>query len=203
MVYLNDLFKADNFRDAVSGIAGGLRDKHGLPKIHQLGLVVTNVEAAAEELEKKGIGPFFIASGSPILWRERERETTFSGKLGIAYHQGLELELLEPGDGSDFYRRRLDPDGKIVIHHLGFLVPNVDEWANKLATAGYPVWVRGKLKSGPMTTDFAYMDTVNDAELVIEFICWRLMGIRFSTPPSIFHAIGRIEKWTGKRSISL
>ncbi|MBW2651215.1 MAG: hypothetical protein JRC66_09500, partial [Deltaproteobacteria bacterium] len=116
MLYLNDLFKADNFRDAVSGIAGGFRDKHGLPKIHQLGLVVTNVETAAEELEKQGIGPFFIASGSPILWREREREITFSGKLGMAYHQGLEIELLEPGDGSDFYRRRLDPDGKIVIH---------------------------------------------------------------------------------------
>ena len=203
MVYLNDLFKADNFRDAVSGIAGGFRDKHGLPKIHQIGLVVTDVEAAAEELEKNGIGPFFIASGRPIFWREREREATFSGKLGIAYHQGLELELLEPGDGSDFYRHCLDPDGKIVIHHLGLLVSDVDEWAGRLASSGYPIWVRGKLKSGPMTTDFAYMDTVNDAGLVIEFICWRLMGIRFNTPPSIFHAIGRIEKWTGKRSISL
>jgi hypothetical protein len=203
MVLLDDLFKADNFGDAVSGLASVFRTDYKLPEIHQLGIVVSDVEMAAVQLEEKGIGPFFIASGSPVLWKERGEDGNFEGKLGIAYHQGFELELLEPGKGSDFYRQSLDPEGGMVVQHLGFLVPDVDTSAEMLAASGYPLWIRGKLKSGPSTADFAYMDTVGDAGLVIEFICWKLMGLRFNTPPSIFHAIGRIEKWTGKRSISL
>jgi len=203
MVALDDLFKAADFRDAVEGLASDFRAYHKLPEIHQLGIVVSDVEMAAVQLEEKGIGPFFIASGNPVLWKERGEDGNFEGKLGFAYHQGFELELLEPGKGSEFYRQFLDPEGAMVVHHLGFMVPDVDTWAEDLSSSGYPVWIRGKLKSGPSTADFAYMDTVSDAGLVIEFICWKLMGVRFNTPPSIFHAIGRIEKWTGKRSISL
>lgn len=203
MVSLDDLFKADDFIVAVDDLASDFRKEHGLPEIHQLGIVVPDVEMAAVKLEEKGIGPFFIASGSPVLWKERGEDGNFQGKLGIAYRHNFELELLEPGKGSDFYRQCLDSKGNMVVHHLGFMVKDVDKWAEKLSSSGYPVWIRGKLKSGPSTADFAYMDTVNDAGLVIEFICWKLMGVRFNTPPSIFHAIGRIEKWTGKRSITL
>jgi hypothetical protein len=203
MVLLDDLLKADDFSDAVKGLASDFRADYKLPEIHQLGIVVPDVEMAAVQLEEKSIGPFFIASGSPVVWKERGEDGSFAGKMGIAYHHGFELELLEAGKGSDFYRQCLDPEGSMVVHHLGFLVPDVDTSAETLIASGYPLWIRGKLKSGPSTADFAYMDTVNDAGLVIEFICWKLMGVRFNTPPSIFHAIGRIEKWTGKRCISL
>lgn len=202
MTYFDDLLKADDFGSAVSGLARDFREKHGLPKIFQLGLAVPDVEAAAEELEKRGIGPFFIASGSPAFWHERGKERDFSGKQGLASHQGVELELLEPGEGSDFYRQHLDPDGKIVIHHLGLVVPDVDREADRLVSSGYPIWVKGKLKAGPITADFAYMDTLNDAGVIVEFICWKFMGMRVTRPPSIFHTIGRIEKWTGKRNLS-
>ncbi|TFG38228.1 MAG: hypothetical protein E4H39_00795 [Syntrophobacterales bacterium] len=203
MIYLADLLRNDRFGDAVSDLAGNFRVKHGLPKIHQVGLVVSDVEAAAAELEKSGMGPFFIAAGSPVSWLERGEQKDFQGKLGIAYHHNVELELLEAGKGSDFYRQSLDPGGEITVQHLGFLVPDVDVWAENLAASGYPVWVRGKLKSGPSTADFAYMDTVNDAGIVIEFISWKMMGIRIRIPPSIYHALGRLEKLSGKRCISL
>ncbi len=203
MVLLNDLLRAGHFADAVNDLAKKFRERFRLPEIHQLGLVVPDVEAAAGMLEDSGIGPFFIASGSPVLWRERDEERGYRGKLGIAYHEGFELELLEPGEGSDFYRQSLDKDSRIVVQHLGFVVPDVDVWAHILSNAGYSVWVRGRLKPGLMEGDFAYMDTVNDAGLVIEFICWRLMGLRISPPAAIFRAIGHLEKWTGKRSISL
>ncbi len=203
MILLDDLFEADDFKGAVAELAADFRKDHGFPEVHQLGIVVPDVESAAQTLEKRGIGPFFIAAGSPVLWRERGEEGTFEGKLGIAYHQGVELELLEPGKGSDFYRQSLDRKGGMVVQHLGFLVPDVDTSVETLTASGYSLWIRGKLKSGPSTADFAYMDTVADAGLVIEFICWKLMGVQFNTPPFIFHTIGRIEKWTGKRSISL
>ena len=61
MVYLDDLLKSDDFNLAVSAIAKDFREKYKFPDIHQLGIVVPDVEAAAAELEAKGIGHFFIA----------------------------------------------------------------------------------------------------------------------------------------------
>jgi hypothetical protein len=203
MIFLDDFLNADEFSNAVNNLAKEFRDRYGLDKIHQLGLVVPDVEESAKALEDKGLGPFFIAAGSPVLWLERQEERNYSGKLGIAYYKGFELELLEPGEGSEFYRQRLDAESRVVVHHIGFMVPDVDEWAERLIAAGYPVWVRGRLKAGPMTGDFAYMDTVKDTGLVIEFISWRLLGIKISPPAAVFRALGRLEKWTGKRSISM
>jgi hypothetical protein len=133
----------------------------------------------------------------------RGKARDISGKLGIAYYHGLELELLEPTKGSDFYRDCLDPSGGIVIQHLGFLVKDVDDWANRLKKAGSPVWVRGRLQTGPMKAEFAYMDTVDACGLVIEFISWRFLGWPMKPPAGMFRTVGRLEKWTGKRCVPL
>lgn len=200
MHYLDDVLNADDFPGAVHALAEGFMAAQGLSKVHQLGLVVTDVEAAAEALEDRGFGPFFIARGAPVFWRERGEDREITGKMGLAYYQGVELELLEPVTGSDFYTRSLDPDGRIVLQHLGFLVGDVDDWAQK---AGNAVWVRGRLKAWPTTTDFAYMEPLADTGLIMEFINWRLLGISVHPPKRVFKAVGRLEKWSGKRSIAL
>ncbi|MBN2283557.1 MAG: VOC family protein [Deltaproteobacteria bacterium] len=202
-VLLEHLLEEADFGRAASGLAADFRGKYGLPPIHQLGLVVADVEEAAQRLEKRGIGPFFIAAGSPVYWRERGTEGAFRGKMGIAYLSGLELELLEPGEGSDFYRRSLDPGRGTVVQHLGMIVKDVDEWAGRLVAAGFPIFIRGRLRAFPMTTEFAYMDTEETAGFIMEFISWKLFGMPFSMPPSVFHAIGRLERWSGKRTINL
>jgi len=203
MVFLGDVLNATDFSQAVDGLAREFRDQHELPAIHQLGLTVPDVQDAARDLEAKGIGPFFIANGSPVFWREQGQVRSIRGKMGLAHHRGFELELLEPTEGSDFYRQSLDPAGGIVVQHLGLLVQDVDEWADRLAAAGSPVWIRGKLKIGPATADFAYMDTVKEAGLIVEFISWRIFGRTFSPPAVLYHAAGRLEKWLGKRSITV
>ena len=203
MALLGQLLNWGDFGEAVSELARGFRDEHGLPQVHQLGLVVRDVEDAARSLEDRGVGAFFIADGPAALWREWGQERSFRGKMGLAYHQGFEFELLEPGEGSDFYRQALAPDGGIVIHHLGFLVSDVDEWAGKLAAAGSPVWVRGELEIGPMVASFAYVDTVDEAGLVIEFISWRTLGRPSRPPAGLFRLLGRLQKWSGKRSVTV
>jgi hypothetical protein len=203
MVLLGDLLNAADFSKAVDGLAREFRDQHKLPAIHQLGLTVPNVENAARVLEAKGIGPFFIANGSPVFWRERGQERSIRGKMGLANHRGFELELLEPTEGSEFYRQSLNPADGIVVQHLGLLVQDVDEWADRLGATGSPVWIRGKLKIGPATADFCYMDTVEEAGLIIEFISWRIFGRDFSFPAALYHGAGRLEKWFGKRSITV
>jgi len=89
------------------------------------------------------------------------------------------------------------------VQHLGFLVKGVDDWADKATKAGLPVWVRGQLKAWPSTTDFAYMEPLEENGLIMEFINWRIMGVSFSPPPKLLKTVGHLEKWSGKRSIAL
>jgi len=203
MYLFEDLLNEDDLAVAVSGIAREFRNAHELPEIYQLGLVVPDVEEAARSLEARGIAPFFIAAGSPAFWRERDEERQIKGKLGLVNHQGFEIELLEPADGTDFYGQSIDPQGGIVVQHLGFMVDDVDERAESLSASGSPLWIRGGLKLGPAITDFAYMDSVEEAGIIIEFISRRFFGWRVWPMNAVFRIVARIEKWTGKRSISV
>ena len=165
---------------------------------------MADVEKAAERLEAQDIGPFFIASGAPVFWKEKGEERNVAGKMGLAYHHGIELELLQPLQGSDFYTRSLDDQGKMVVQHLGFLVKDVDASADRLEKAGTLVWVRGRLKAWPTITDFTYMDPIEKNGLIMEFISWKILGLWSVNPPAgLFHLIGRLEKLSGKRSIAM
>jgi len=204
MIYLDDLLKATDFRQAVEDLAADFRKTHGLPQIHQLGLLVEDVETAAKELEAQGIGPFFIAAGSPVFWMERGDKKAIQGRLGLAYHQGIELELLEPMDGSEFYTRSLDPDGRIVVQQLGFLVDDVETWADQLTMAGTSLWLLGRLKIGPANYDFAYMKPMEEKRnMIIELITWRLLGKPIGPPKRLLKTLGKLQKITGKRTIRI
>ncbi len=203
MIYLDDLLTADDFNQEVNDLGGGFMARHGLEKVHQLGLVVPDVEQAAEALEQKGIGPFFIAAGSPRFWTEKGENRSVAGKLGLAYHRGVELELLEPVEDSNFYTRSLAPDGRPVVQHLGFLVRETDAWVRKAEKAGMGVWVRGKLIAWPMSADFAYLEPEPESGLIMEFIDWRFLGINTSPFPGFLKMLGRLEKWSGKRCVAL
>ena len=203
MIYLDELLRGKRFHHKVAGLARPLRERFAFPPLHQLGIVVPDVEEAAAQLETDGFGPFFIARGAPVVWQEKGRRHRVSGKMGLAYHLGIEIELLEPLQGSDFYHHALDPSGRPVVQHIGFLVEDVDRWGKKLAPAGLGIRVRGQLKTGPVKTDFAYMDPLEDEGLIMEFIAWRCFGRRLHPSPAIAHTIGRIQQWTGKRCWSL
>jgi len=201
MIYFDDLLQDDNICDAVSRIAGEFREKHNFPEVRQLGVVVPDVETAATQLEKRGIGPFFIASDTLKFWNERGEDRTFSGKLGMAIYKGYEVELLEPGIGSAFYKSCVDGKGRMVLQHLGFLVNDVDDYRNKLEKAGCQTWIRGQIKSFPVVIDFAYMDSVAQAGIILEFIDMRFLGIGVKPPGIIYHGLGKLEKITGIRCL--
>ena len=85
MIFLEDLMSRPDFGKALDNLIPEFREKFSLPGIHQLGLVVADVEEAALHLEKQGVAPFFIATGSPAFWHERDEERSFLGKLGISH----------------------------------------------------------------------------------------------------------------------
>lgn len=202
-VYLDDVLAQKDFRGAANELSKRVRETHGFPPLHQLGVVVPDVERAAGELEARGIGPFFIVAGRPIYWRERGVDRDRTLKLGLGYHQGIEIELLEPGQGSDFYTGSLDDAGRPVVHHLGFLVKDVDAWANKLEVAGTDLCVRGQLKGIGLTAEFAYMEKNADDGLTMEFIRVKLLGVPVKLSAAKVHPIGWIQKSIGKRCLTV
>lgn len=203
MVYFENLFRSGDFLRAVAELARPVREALAFPALHQLGLVVPDVAQAAAVLETQGMGPFFIARGAPAYWQEKGLARQVAGKMGLAYHCGIEIELLEPLDGSSFYHRALDPSGRPVVQHIGFLVGDVDTWARKMCATGTGIWVRGQLKTGAVKTDFVYMDPNEEDGLIMEFISWTLFGRRLKPGPALAHTIGRLQKWTGRRCLAL
>jgi hypothetical protein len=203
MIYLDELLSSDNFTMAASRIAQGFRDRYELPLLHQLGIVVPDIEAAASTLEARGMGPFFIISGSPVFWNERGRLRDISIKIGLAYHRGVELELIEPGENAEFYRDRMGPSGRMAVHHLGFLVDDVDVHAAVLEKDGLRTWVRGTIHAFPSTAQFAYMDTEARAGIIVEYITMRYFGLRLPMPHAVFHGLGRLEKTLGLRCMPM
>jgi hypothetical protein len=202
MMLLADMLVHKDFNARMQEVGGTFRKKAGITfKVHQAGIVAPDVEMAADLLEAQGFGPFMIAAGTLPRWNERGAEGRFRGKMGVAYHDGIELELLEPGEGSDFYRRYVDPEGRPVIQHIGFLTHAVDEWAERLSEMGCPLWVRGRIGVGPLSIDFAYMDSVRDAGTILEFIGYRFAGIPARPVAGIMRAAAWLQKKTGKRCI--
>ncbi len=203
MLFLDTLLQERDFAAAVDTLAADFRGKYHLGRISQLGLVVADVEAAAAKLEKAGIGPFLISAGSLARWDERGEPGRFRGKLGLARYRGVDLELLEPGEGSDFYRKFLDPHGHTVVQHLGFFVKDVDRKMEELNRDGHATWVRGRIKAGPCVFEFAYLDTIEAAGTIIELISFKTLGIRFKPVGFIYHLLGRLEKISGFRCVDV
>jgi hypothetical protein len=183
---VDDILAKPDFPRNLESLASEFRARHGLTSIHQLGILVPNVRSAAGDLERDGIGPFSVVGGAASSWIERGSSRTVEGTIGLTYHRGIELELLEPAKGSEFYHLGAHPVGKALLHHLGFRVPDVDQQAEALAAQGYPVWVRGSLTVGALVAEFAYMDTVAELGLVLEFISWRLRGRRFEPKTDVW-----------------
>ena len=201
---LADMLVNQDFNTRMQAVAEPFRKKASIPfRVYQAGIVVPDVETAAASLEAQGFGPFMIAAGTLPRWTERDTEGRFRGKMGVAYHDGMELELLEPGEGSDFYLRHVDHEGRPVIHHIGFLTHAVDEWAERLSQMGCPVWVRGRIRVGPLSIDFAYMDSVREAGTILEFIGYRFAGIPAGPAAGITRAVAWLQRKTGKRCIDL
>lgn len=202
-IYLEDLLAEGDFFEAANGLSRRVRDTHDFPPLHQVAAVVPDVELAAADLEQCGIGPFFVMAGTAAYWQERGQLRKCRLKLGTARYEGIEIELLEPVHGSGIHEDALDLGGKPVVRSLGFLVRDVDAWAQKLEASGTPLWVRATVKGAGLTADLAYMAKNKDDGLSMEFICTKLMGIPLTLPGGMVHAIGRIQKATGKRCLKV
>ncbi len=143
-----------------------------LPGVGQIGMVVYSVDRTMESFKKLGIGPWMLWEGTPEFTLEKDGPVNASLKIAMAYSGGVQLELIEVTSGRSYYNDTLD--SREGLHHLGYMVNNLEELVHQCKDIGIEILQRGQIKSKGFTIDYAYMDTRKSCGVIMEFIQTRL-----------------------------
>ncbi len=138
-------------------------------KMHHVGVVVRNIDLAIAHLESLGMGPFTGTLGAK--WSEisfkgelRGKSEEWKLKISNARMGGVQLELLEPCGGNSALQESLDSTGE-GLHHIGYLVDNLDNEITRCLRQGLKVWTMSKREGGP---GFVYFEPTQVAGIAIE-----------------------------------
>lgn len=205
MTYLD----ADDPAAALIELAGPLRSEVGLPpRVDEVGVVCPDVLKAANELQANypSMRTFLLGEGSPSTFTEYGKPTNFTTRVGFATYRGLIVELAEPGIGSTIFSQTPNPDGDIVINHVGFVARGpslrrkddgrVRDWAKVMADAGYKERVEAVLGLIGLYGHIHIFETrEKTADIEIEFLDFRLLsanGLQVPFPGLLAGMVGWI-----------
>jgi catechol 2,3-dioxygenase-like lactoylglutathione lyase family enzyme len=143
----------------------------GTNKVEQLAIVVKDLNAAAEAYCKLlGVEkPPEIQSGPSELTQVifEGKPTEADSKYMFINTPLLQLELIEPGDSPSTWKKHLEIQGE-GVHHISFVVNDIEEKVKLLEDLGYPVIQRGNFWNGKGR--YAYMDTTSTYKVIIELL---------------------------------
>lgn len=143
----------------------------GTNKVEQLAIVVKDLDAAAEAYCKLlGVEkPAVIQSGPSELTQVvfEGMPTDADSKYMFINTPLLQLELIEPGDSPSTWKKHLETQGE-GVHHISFVVKDIEEKVKLLEDLGYPVIQRGDFWNGKGR--YAYMDTMATYKVIIELL---------------------------------
>lgn len=141
-----------------------MEDKTVLPELGHIGVVVRDVERAAEYYTSTfGIGPFKIFDYRFENGTLYGRPASFKLKLGFARMGQVMFELIQVLEGETIYKEFLDKKGE-GLHHLGFYVSDIDERLEAFARKGIGVIQGARYPGG----GFAYLDTERVGGVIFE-----------------------------------
>ena len=143
----------------------------GSNKVEQLAIVVRDLDAAADAYCKLlGVEkPPVIQSGPSELTQVifEGKPTEADSKYMFINTPLLQLELIEPGDSPSTWKNHLETYGE-GVHHISFVVNDMEEKMKLLEDMGYPVIQRGNFWNGKGR--YAYMDTSSTYKVIIELL---------------------------------
>jgi methylmalonyl-CoA/ethylmalonyl-CoA epimerase len=168
-----------------------------MPKLAQVGLYVKDMAKATRRYEELfGIGPWLVLEGETVSCVDRGCEVNIKGRIAMGYSGKIQFELIQILEGSNLY---LDTLGGLEegIHHLGFAVHDLEERLEACREAGIEVLQRGTLKQLGMTIDYAYLDTLDQVGVIMEFIQSRFLGFKTKQAPWMLKTIARMQRRLG------
>lgn len=139
-----------------------------LPPVQQVSIVVKDMDRAVEYYTSTfGIGPFRVMDIDleGVLLRGKPISTKI--KVAFAKSGPLQVELIQPVEGKNIYTEFLDSKGE-GLHHLGFLVDDLDAMLAELAKEGIePIFHKGYPDRGAA---FAYLNSDKIGGVMFELI---------------------------------
>lgn len=152
----------------------GNRDQQpllGTDKIAQIAIVVHDLQATADAYCKLlGVDkPDVVYPGAAgdTCVEYRSQKTEAGATFMFLDTPLIQIELIEPDEAPSIWRDHLEMLGE-GIHHISFVVDNLDEKIALLEKRGYPVIQRGNFYN--RKGRYAYMDTISTYKVVIELL---------------------------------
>jgi methylmalonyl-CoA/ethylmalonyl-CoA epimerase len=149
--------------------ANDLKAKLGLPPVSQIGVIVRDVNKAAEYYSSLfGVGPFTIYDFVPekhLYWGE---PTYAKLRMAKAPWGNIELELIQPLEGKSPHMDWFQKHGE-GIQHLGFIVRDFDSLYKNFIAEGFK----------PLLESGYYSDVYKGEVKVTYFDTDKLVGVLF------------------------
>jgi methylmalonyl-CoA/ethylmalonyl-CoA epimerase len=140
-----------------------LAQQLNLPPVNQVGFVVRDLKQAIRQYEPL-FGEFVEMDAPDMEWDYRGEPAVSSLKLAMAQSGDVEIELIEWVAGNTPHKEFLDA-GREGLHHLRFIVDNVDDKTREAEALGYQaIWYK-RFAEGLAAV---YLEREGDP-LVIEF----------------------------------
>jgi methylmalonyl-CoA/ethylmalonyl-CoA epimerase len=169
-----------------------VRKKLRLPATSQLGFVVRDTDETARYYEQVfGLGPWSIMDGETTDCTNRGEPTTIRGKIGVAQVGAVQFELIQILEGESIHSEFLQERGE-GLHHVGFHVRDLEARLEACKEAGIEVLQKGAIKQGPITINYAYLDTVSIGGVVFEYIQYSLGPVPVVFPPLLMKGLSRL-----------
>ena len=108
-------------RDLERLIPHDFRERFRLAEPMQYGMVCREVSDRIAQLEALGAGPFLHVTTGPPGWRERGVARKVRTEMALGYCAAQQIELLGPGENTDFYAEKIPADGGFALHHHLFV----------------------------------------------------------------------------------
>jgi catechol 2,3-dioxygenase-like lactoylglutathione lyase family enzyme len=144
---------------------GGLLARIG-SGLFQQAYVVADRDAAEQAMrETLGCGPFVDLPPDDLEYDLRGARVSCALALGFARSGNTQIELLQPVRGEGLHVEFLASNGP-GLHHLGFLVDDIDDGIAFGNANGFPKVMGGQFGS----LQFCYLDTWDALGLYVELV---------------------------------
>ncbi len=146
-------------------------EKEGIPKspfakVHHVGVVVKDMKKALAHYSSLGIGPFEPLKLSPAEGFLRGKSLISTPIISMGEVGGIVMELLQPTEDESLIKEFYEAKGE-GIHHIAFLVDDIDKETEKLVQQGFKVLFNQKFGKGGC----AFFDTGQVGGVWIELFC--------------------------------
>ena len=170
-------------------------EEFGLSRPGQYGMVCADVAAEISALEDLGCTPFIHAHMGAPGWTEAGERKDVRVEMAMGYTTDGQIELLGPGENTQFYRDAIPADGALTLHHVCCMENNIDALKQALPAAGYPLYLEGGVNIGLLSTHFAYFDTRERLGFWLEIAQYRLLGRHRPPTERFITRLARLQRW--------